>query len=88
MIQLAMTPEQFAKAKMILAAPQTDIRSFSETGPVSGSFATVQVGFRYIYDGIGALALSVTAKHGAAMFATEDEIKGRLVALLAKMQTT
>jgi hypothetical protein len=84
MIQIPMTPEVFAKAKGLLAAPGTDIRSFSESGPQSGSFATAEVAFTYSYDG-ATLHLVVTAKHGLAKIASEDTIKSRLVELLGKV---
>ena len=87
MIQISMTPAQFAAAKAVID-DSDEVLSHSVSGPQSGSFATSQVGFSYSYDGVSLMTLVVTVKHGFAKIASDDEIKAHLVRLLSKLQTT
>lgn len=86
MIQLAMTPAQFAAAKAVIGS-SAEVDFHNVSGPNSGSFATSQVAMSYFYNG-AVLSLSVTAKYGMAHLASEDYIKDRLAMLLGKLQTT
>lgn len=84
MIEINLTPEQFAKARAaILASPA--VLQHTEHSPMDGSFSTAQVTIDYSYAAsypTGSMVLDVTAKHGLARFASEDEIKKRVEALL------
>jgi len=87
MIQLAMSPEQFAKARTaILTSP--DVLQHAEHSPMDGTFSTSQVTIDYSYAPsypAGQMALDVTAKHGLARFASENTIKEYIQELLAKV---
>lgn len=84
MIQIPLTPAQFAAAKAVIES-SSEVLSHSESGPASGSFATSQVGMSYSYNGADTLTLSVTARHGLAKFASDDMIRQRVVTLLAQV---
>jgi hypothetical protein len=87
MIQIPMTPAQFAAAKAAIDG-SSEVLSHSASGSQLGSFSTSQVGFSYSYNGVDTMTLYVTAKHGLAKFASDDTIKARLLELLGKLQTT
>jgi hypothetical protein len=82
MIQIAMTPEQYAKARAALCTG-SQVRSHIEHGDDAGSFDTPQVSMDYNY-AAGTLTLDVTAKRGMAHFASDEQIKEHLLDLLAK----
>jgi hypothetical protein len=85
LINLPMTPAQYAAARTAIATPGGEVTSHSESGPWSGNFSTAQVSFSYSYDGTW-LHLLVTAKRGLATFASEGTIQKKLQDLLTRLQ--
>jgi len=84
MIQIAMTPERFAKVKEELQSLPSGVTAFAQTSETSGSFSTPQISMDYVYDGAN-LHLTKTAAHGMARFASEQEIQQHVLKLLAKV---
>jgi hypothetical protein len=86
MIQIPMTPDQYAKARAALAT-NSEILSHTESGLNNGSFATAQIEMAYYYATPAAeLQLSIKARHGLeARLASEDQIRARLIVLLAQV---
>lgn len=84
MINLRMSPAQFAAAKAAISKPGGEVTSHSESGDFSGNFSTPQVSFSYSYDGT-TLHLLITARRGLAQLASEGTIQNKLEALLARL---
>jgi hypothetical protein len=85
MINLAMTPAQFAAARTAISTPGGEVTSHSESDQWSGNFSVPQVSFSYSYDGT-TLHLTITARRGMARMASEATIQGKLQALLTRLQ--
>lgn len=86
MIQIPMSPEQFAKARAAIAA-SSQVLGHVEKGELNGSFVTKQVSMAYYFSpAANELHLNITARSGLeARTASEDQIKAKLVALLAQI---
>lgn len=84
MIEIAMTPDQYQKARRVIATA-SEVTSFTEAGANAGSFTTSLVSMTYTYDGTSTLALVVVKKFSYAVMATEGKIKSRLEGLLGRL---
>lgn len=84
MIQISLTPEQFAKARAAILT-SSKVLQHTEATETDGSFATSQIALDYSY-AAGVLTLDVTAKHGmAARMASEEQIKEHVMDMLGKV---
>jgi hypothetical protein len=86
MIQIAMTQDQYTKARAAICA-SSEVVGHVEKGDLSGSFVTKQVAMAYYFlPAANELQLNVTARSGLeARMASEDQIKEHIQQLLAKV---
>lgn len=88
MIQLAMSPEEFASTRKVITAPGA-VASYVDNG-LTGAFTTNSIkggsiSVDYVYDGADQLSLTITGKHGTAHFINEDDIKQRIQTMLGEI---
>jgi hypothetical protein len=80
MITIPMTAAQYAKARTIVQdSPR--LKEVVEESPTKGHFTSNMITAEYNYDGSN-LTLNITAKHGLAKLASDNDIKEHLVTFL------
>lgn len=83
-IQLEVTPDQFAKAVQVLQAPNNGVKSFKALTESTGEVVTGDLSFTYSYDGTRLFTMTITSRNSwKAKLASVDQIRQRLTAMLS-----
>jgi hypothetical protein len=88
MIQLPLTPAQFAKLRDGIShatGKGNVVAAFTEDSPTTGSLRTSKVALSYSYDGSAQLNIAIDQKFGMAKLDSDADIGKRIGAMLAKL---